>query len=38
MHTEPALEYFKSIGRLVEINGEQTIEEVHQDIIKAIKL
>lgn len=34
--TEPALEYFKFLGKVVEIKGEQTIEQVHAEIVKAI--
>ena len=34
----PSIEYFKNKERynFIEINGEQTIEEVHKDIIKAL--
>ena len=37
MDTWPAVEYFKTntLYNFLEINGEQTIEEVHQDIVKA---
>ncbi|MEK7186836.1 MAG: nucleoside monophosphate kinase [Patescibacteria group bacterium] len=37
MDTWPAVEYFKtnSLYDFLEINGEQTVEEVHRDIIKA---
>lgn len=34
----PVLNYFKSEKKLKTINGEQTIEKVHKDIIKMIKL
>lgn len=36
----PAIEYFKNNPYYTfhEINGERTIEEVHQDILKALKL
>jgi adenylate kinase family enzyme len=35
--TKPAIEYFKSdpFYRVIEVNGEQAIEKVHQDIIDA---
>lgn len=36
--TAPAVEYFKSQGVLVEINGEQTIEQVHEDVLQALNL
>lgn len=34
----PAIEFFKTYPncRFVEINGEQSVEQVHQDILKAI--
>ncbi|MBI2474455.1 MAG: nucleoside monophosphate kinase [Candidatus Taylorbacteria bacterium] len=37
-HTGPAIALFKSYGRVVEINGEQTPEAVHTDIVKALGL
>lgn len=36
--TEPAITYFKNLGKVVEINGEQPIDAVHNDIVKAIKI
>lgn len=38
--TYPAIEYFKTNKRytLVEVNGEQTIEKVHQDIMEKLNL
>lgn len=33
----PVVDYYKDKGILKEINGEQSIEKVHQDIIKALK-
>ncbi len=37
--TEPILMYFKTKGyHVIEINGEQSIEAVHADILEAIKL
>lgn len=35
-NTTSAVDYFKKLGRSVEINGEQTVEEVHADILKAL--
>lgn len=35
--TIPAINYFKEQGRLIKINGEQSIENVFKDILKAIK-
>ena len=34
----PSIEYFKSkdVFNFIEINGEQSIENVHKDIIKAL--
>lgn len=31
--TEPILDYYRTRGKLIEINGFQTIEEVHQEIM-----
>ena len=36
--TEPMLEYFKKQGILIDIDGAQSIEKVHQDILKALKI
>jgi len=35
-HTLPAIDFFKSIGKYIEINGEQTVEVVHKELIKKI--
>ncbi len=35
--TIPAINYYKKQKRLIEINGQQSIEEVFDDILKAIK-
>lgn len=35
--TIPAMNYFKKQGRLIKINGEQAIEDVFKDILKAIE-
>lgn len=34
--TEPVIYYYKQRGVLIEINGEQPIEKVHEDIFKKI--
>lgn len=34
--TEPVLEFFKTQGKLVEINGEQARESILEDILKAV--
>jgi adenylate kinase len=35
--TIPAMNYFKKQGRLIKINGEQSIEDVFKDVLKAIE-
>lgn len=35
--TEPVLEYYREKGKLSEINGEQSIEEIHQEIMRTIE-
>ncbi len=35
--TRPIIEYYKSKKLLVEVNGEQTIEDVHKDIVHILK-
>src|SRR3989344_2115007 len=37
-HVMPVLTYFRSFGKLITINGEQSIERVHADIAKRIKI
>ncbi|TSC80819.1 MAG: adenylate kinase [Parcubacteria group bacterium Gr01-1014_29] len=34
----PATLYYQEQNRLIEINGEQSVEKVHKDIVKALKL
>lgn len=34
--TAPVKEYYEQKGLLIHINGDQTIEQVHQDILKAL--
>lgn len=34
--TEPLLTYFRQQGNLEEINGERTLQEVHQDIVSKL--
>lgn len=36
--TAKSIEYFKSEGTLVTVNGDQSIEAVHADIVKALQL
>ena len=31
--TAPAIEHFKSLGRVIDIDGERTVEEIHADIV-----
>jgi len=33
---EPIVDYYKKSGRLIKINGEQSIEDVYKDILKAL--
>ena len=33
----PVIEYYKKANRLIRINGEQSIENVHKDIMKSLK-
>ena len=35
-HTVPATEFFKSVNKYIRIRGEQTVEEVHNDIVQAL--
>ncbi len=35
---EAVIEHFRSVGTLVEINGEQPIEHTHMDVMKALNL
>jgi len=35
--TEPIKKYYEERGLLVEINGEQTIEQVHESIVNTLK-
>lgn len=37
-HTLPSIEFFRSKEKLVEVNGEQPIEDVHQAILKILTL
>ena len=34
---QPIINYYRKEGRLVKVNGEQSIEDVHKDILKSIK-
>lgn len=35
--TEPVIEFYRQKGTLVEIDGERSIEDIHQDIMKSIR-
>src|SRR3989344_5647571 len=34
--TEPAIEFFEKNHGVIKINGEQSVEDVHRDVIKAL--
>ena len=34
--TKPVLDYYRNKEMLIEINGEKTIDEIHQDILKSL--
>ena len=36
--TNPLLDYFEKVGKLLEINGEQSINKVFRDIVKKLKI
>lgn len=36
--TIPSVEFFKEKGTLISINGEQSIEDVHHDVLKVLQL
>ncbi|HEV2339560.1 MAG TPA: nucleoside monophosphate kinase [Patescibacteria group bacterium] len=36
-YTEPVMDYYRKKGLLIEIDGEQRIDDIHQQILKAIK-
>lgn len=36
-YTEPVLDYYRKKKRLIEINGEQTIEKIHDEIMDKIQ-
>lgn len=35
--TEPVVQYFRDLGMLIEINGEQTVEEVQKEILEKLE-
>ena len=37
-HTLPSIEFFRSQGVLLEVDGEDTIENVHKNVLKALQL
>ena len=34
--TMPVVEYYKGEGKLLEVNGEQSIEEIHHEIMQRV--
>ncbi|MFA5876762.1 MAG: nucleoside monophosphate kinase [Candidatus Paceibacterota bacterium] len=34
--TKPAIEYFQQLGKCIDINGEQTPTEVHEEVMKKV--
>jgi len=36
--TEPVVDYYRHEGKLAEIDGEQSVEKVYADILKALKI
>jgi adenylate kinase len=37
-NTEPAIDFFRKNGALIEINGEQSVEAIEQDVRKALSV
>ena len=37
-HTIPALEFFRSKGVVIDVNGQQPIDVIHQDIMNHLKI
>ena len=35
--TKPVLDYYRKKGNLIEVDGEKTIEEIHQDILRNLE-
>ena len=35
--TEPVIQYYKEKGKVVEVNGEQTVEEISKEILRSIQ-
>ncbi len=35
--TEPVIDFYRKRGKLIEVNGEQTVEKVFEDIVKGIE-
>lgn len=36
--TAPAIEYFASIGKCVDVNGEQPVEDIHREVLSHVIL
>ncbi|HUD44275.1 MAG TPA: nucleoside monophosphate kinase [Patescibacteria group bacterium] len=37
-HTEPVLKYYRQHHKLVEVNGEQSIEAIHKEIMEKLQI
>ncbi len=37
IEVQPIINYYRKTGRLIKVNGEQSIEDVFKDILKAVK-
>ena len=37
-NTAPAIEYFKNLGRVIEVDGERSVEDIHADIAAKLAL
>lgn len=37
-HTKPVLRYYQRRGLLIEVNGEQTIEKIHDEVMKKLHI
>jgi len=35
--TKPAIEHFRSLGKCVDVDGEQTLEKVHEDVLAEVE-
>ena len=37
VHTEPVIDYYRQKGNLIEVDGEKSIEEITEEILKNLK-